>query len=121
VLIYEQREPHLAKAYVLKTFHPRRGSEAQWSHEVEAHVALRSTLRQDPGIIWFHHCYTHGKTCNVILELAPFGDLEDLLQKLDPPKTREDIMLFWRSFLRLLETLAYLRDMTYQDQSAYQL
>jgi len=84
---------------------------------------MRTSLNRDEGVVKFFGCYTHGPTFNVLLEWASMGNLEELFQndKIDPPQNPIDILLLWTSYLRLLGTLATLRNLEYADKSAYQL
>lgn len=97
--------------FVLKLFHQRGSSREKWLSEAKSHVAVRtnSDLSKDGGIINFHGCFSHGSAFVILLEHAPWGNLEQLFQKGKRPKELLDILDLWDSYLRLLSTLKCLR------------
>lgn len=47
--------------------------------------------------------------CSLILEFVDGGDLQSFYQTTDPPKTRKDVNMFWKSYLGVFEGLYHLR------------
>ena len=57
------------------------------------------------NIIGFYGSFTHSGTCNVVLEYADKGNLEDYLQSVPPPTKPEDIITFWEGLLHIAQGL----------------
>jgi serine/threonine protein kinase len=56
-------------------------------------------------LIGFYGNYTQGHTCNLILEYADQGSLEEYFRKTVPPYEEEDINKFWEGLLGILAAL----------------
>ena len=83
--------------FVIKTY---RTSEARTYFETErnAFMSLRTAGRPPPNIIGFYGSFFRGETFNIILEYADLGNLEDFMQRVQPPSSIEDIITFWDRF-----------------------
>jgi len=62
-------------------------------------------LGNNQNIIGFRGSFTRGDTCNVLLEHADKGTLEDYFQKERVPKNGEDIILFWEGLFKIIDAL----------------
>jgi hypothetical protein len=84
-------------------------------------VFQRTSVERPKRIVGFHGCYQHRDTCNVILEWASLGNLEECFQKLAPPESADDAFLLLHAYFGLLGALDFWRNMKYDNKSAYQL
>ncbi|XTI93229.1 kinase-like protein [Cenococcum geophilum] len=108
-------DPH-ANIFVLKIFKPN-DLEDSYRKEVQAFVALRTNTARNPSMIGFYGSYRHGESCNLILEYANEGTLEDYLQKCSPPTTGPDIYKFWSGLLGLIKALEAIHYIVSGDSS----
>jgi hypothetical protein len=102
----------------LKTFFASRRTE--WTNESSVLSGLRSDLKHDKSTIMSYGCYQHGETCNILLEYADCGTLEDYMCRYRPPTTTEEISEFWHSVRRLISVLGRLENMDFYADAAYQ-
>ena len=68
-------------------------------------------------MIGFYGSYRHGESCNLILEYANEGTLEDYLQKCSPPTAGPDIYKFWSGLLGLIKALEAIHYIVSGDSS----
>ncbi|KAL9086936.1 MAG: hypothetical protein Q9159_003897 [Coniocarpon cinnabarinum] len=96
--------------FVLKTYHPSEG-ESSYYNETQAFQHLRNTTYlETQSFITYYTGYEHlhaksQKTFNIILEYADGGDLEDMFQTQDEPRSPSEIASFWLRFLDVLKAL----------------
>ena len=57
------------------------------------------------GLLGLHTNFEHGKTYNVLFELANGGNLHDMLLNTDPPATGQHTFEFWKALLETLKAL----------------
>jgi len=62
------------------------------------------------SIIRFYGSYTQAGTFNIFLEYADKGSLETFLKENVPPTRLEDVRVFWKCLLELLQALIYLHN-----------
>jgi hypothetical protein len=68
-------------------------------------------------MIGFYGSYRHGESCNLILEYANEGTLEDYLHKYVPPTAGPDIYQFWKGLLGLIKALEAIHYIVSEDFS----
>jgi hypothetical protein len=89
--------PH---TFILKRYLTR-DAEDHYKQEVNGY----RTLKNPTSIINFYGSYTHGDVCNIILEYADKGSLEEFYQRESPPSRGEDIIKFWDRLFQLIKAL----------------
>ena len=57
------------------------------------------------GLLGLHTSFEHGKTFNVLFELANKGSLANLMTDTDPPRTGWQIYEHWKALLEVLNAL----------------
>lgn len=109
--------------FVLKEFRPRKNLRERWLDEAKVHVAIRTNddLTADGGIVGFHGCFKHGGKFSILLEHATRGNLEQLLQSDERPKSYVDILDLWNSYFQLLSTLHCLLRLEYAGRESLQM
>lgn len=98
------------RQFALKTY---MGSNAvyYYNNEVENFRRLNEVDDGPPvGLIGFHTGFQHGKTYNILLDLANGGNLHDFMLKTDPPATGKQIFEFWKALLEVLKALDRIHD-----------
>lgn len=86
---------------MLKTF--TADTRAEYESEVEAYNKLRIAMKNQHIITFYGH-YTHMDTCNIVMELADEGNLEEYFKN-RPPSESKDITKFWTNLLGILNAL----------------
>ena len=71
-----------------------------------------------PNVIAFHKAFTQNDCCNVVLQYANIGTLEDYYEKVRPPKLRAEILKVWRKIFCLSIATAGIHRNSPKDQSA---
>ena len=99
-------------------------SQDDYDTELETFRFLsnRSIKRESQDIfIGFYGSFLHGRFCNVILEHADEGTLEDMFKKSDPPKTRSEQVHLWKSVFGLVKALKILHstELNSPDNTTY--
>jgi serine/threonine protein kinase len=73
-----------------------------------------------PGLLGLHTNFQHGKTYNVLFELANGGSLHDMLLHTDPPATGRQIFEFWKALLEVLKALERIHEIELDPQDGRQ-
>lgn len=82
----------------------------EYQKELETLARLHLTLHSDTNIIGFYGGYRQHNTYNIILEYANNGNLEEYLQRTEPPTRTSDIYVFWKNILKLPIALKFLHN-----------
>ena len=90
--------------YVVKTY---RTAEARTYFDTErkAFKSLNKAGRPPSNIIGFYGSFQRGECFNIVLEYADLGNLEEYMQKVYPPSSTEDTILFWDSLFDVVRGL----------------
>jgi hypothetical protein len=89
--------PH---TFVLKRYLTK-DAEGHYKQEVNGYW----TLKNPTSIISFYGSFIHGDACNILLEYADKGSLEEFYQRETPPSRGEDIIKFWDRLFQLIDAL----------------
>ena len=89
---------------MVKTY---RTADAKIYYETErnAFKNLKKAGRPPPNIIGFYGSFVRGENFNIILEHADLGSLEDFMQRVQPPSSIEDTILFWDNLFNVTHGL----------------
>lgn len=60
------------------------------------------------NIIEYYGSFVRDGTYNIILEYADLGTLDEYMENTDEPRSIDDIMTFWRSFLAIFHGLSHI-------------
>lgn len=89
-----------ANTFLMKRY-PTPESRAQYDEEVNG---FRS-VKQVSSIIRLYGSYSHGDECNILLEYADKGTLEEYFKNETPPSRAADIIKFWENLFQLIKGL----------------
>ncbi|RFU24317.1 hypothetical protein B7463_g12025, partial [Scytalidium lignicola] len=89
-----------ANTFTLKRY-PSKESRAQYEEEVNGFRSVRNV----DSIIKFYGSFSHGDECNILLEYADRGSLEEYFKNEQPPSRAIDIIKFWASLFQLIKGL----------------
>ncbi|KAH8815557.1 hypothetical protein F5884DRAFT_182287 [Xylogone sp. PMI_703] len=94
------RDKANANTFLLKRYSSKE-SRIQYEDEV---IGFRS-VRSVDGVIKFYGSYSHGDECNILLEYADKGSLEEYFKTQNPPSKAIDIIKFWERLFQLVRGL----------------
>lgn len=109
--------------FVLKRYKPPY-SQDEYDNELNAFhfISNQSIERQSlESFIGFYGSYVHDRMCNIVLEYANEGTLEDMFQKTPPPETVPQRLQILTSLFGLVNALKILHatQMRSPDNTVY--
>lgn len=106
-MIQWERPSRLRNTFVLKTY---RGPDAkdQYRQEQDAFLKLRHGNKPTPFVIAYYGSFVDDGTCNILLEYADRGNLEDFMKATTKPSTVEDMIQIWDRLCSITHGLSYI-------------
>jgi serine/threonine protein kinase len=96
-----QTHPNPTNTRVLKWFRDK----AEFLKEKSAFTTLIKKGKSPEHIIEYLGCYEQGKVYCIILEYADLGTLDDFFRNTPPPRSEEDVTVFFTSLFQLVKGL----------------
>ena len=81
-------------------------AQTYYETEKEGFTRLQDDGLPSSNIIGFYCGFVCQETYNIILEYADFGNLDEYMEKVPPPSTTQEKMIFWDNFSAVLNGLA---------------
>ncbi|KAF2473094.1 kinase-like protein [Lindgomyces ingoldianus] len=101
--------------YVLKVCSSR--NQESYLNEVEAYTLLmqqedrRGNNEIGESMVKLFGCFRQRGAFHLLLEYADRETLESFLQNVEPPRTQQDLILFWRNFGQLIKPLQRIHEL----------
>ena len=104
------------RQFAMKTYE---GENAQTYYDTEVENFMRLNAVEDAfpaGLLGLHTSFQHGKTYNVLFELANGGNLHNMMLHTDPPATGRQIFELWKALLEVLKALERIHEIELDPQ-----
>lgn len=107
-----QADNNATSTYIIKTYKGER-YRRQYLDEFHAYYALQGN--KPAHVITCYGAFRHGDTSSLILQWVPGCNLNEFLERMNPPQCSQDLSDFWESMIQTLVGLHHLHQVMQDD------